>query len=110
MKKERAIQTVEEDLDSRRRVSSIREGLRKAGFSPDEVNEIVAAGIQRRKARREERQHSGRQRAVPVLVLAILIVLVTYWMAAPAGVYLVPLGLFSYGFYLWYGKPRRRND
>ncbi len=96
-------------MEFKHRLSSIRAGLENAGFSPDEIHQIIAEALERRKGKQEEQQESGREGAILVLVLATVVVVVTYLLAAPGGLYLVPVGLFSYGFYLWYGKPKGRD-
>ena len=57
--KERAIQTVMEDMGARERLSVIRKGLDSAGFSPAETHEIISAAIERRKGDRQEQEVPG---------------------------------------------------
>ena len=105
--KERAIQTVVEDMGARERLSAIRKGLESAGFSPEEIHEIISEAIERRKTGRQEREASGIGAGTVVMILAVLIMAVTFvWTWTPSGwAVLVPGGLFVYGAYLWYGKP-----
>ena len=103
--KERAIQTVVEDMGARERLSAIRKGLETAGFSPEEIHEIITAAIELRKANRREREASGAGPGIVIIGLASLILIGTYCMAPPGGYYLIPGGLFVYGAYLCYGKP-----
>ena len=110
MDRETAIQTVVEDIESRQRVSWIRQGLANAGFSPDEIQEIIAEALEQLKTGREERREAGREPAIAVFALGILIAVVTYLLGGWKEIYIGPVCLFSYGAYLWYGKPRGRDD
>ena len=108
MNKELTVQRVTEDLSAGARVSSLRRDLKEEGFSSDEAQEILAAALRARSAQRHERRPSGRRWALPVLGLAVGVLVVTYLAAPPGGLYLVPVGLFGYGFYLWHGSPNPR--
>ena len=57
--KEHAIQTVVEDLGAGERLSAIRKGLETAGFSSEEIHEIISAAIEQRKASRQEQEVPG---------------------------------------------------
>jgi len=103
--KEHAIQTVVEDMASRERLSKIRKGLQKAGFSPSESHEIISAAIEQRKDQRVQSQGSGRPAAIAVIALATVILVVTYFMAWSWRVYLVSAGMLCWGAYLCYRKP-----
>ncbi len=90
----------------RERLSTIRKGLQKAGFSPSESHEIISAAIDRRKDQRVQSQGSQRPAAIAVIGLATVILVVTYFMAWSWRVYLVSAGLLSCGAYLCYRKPK----
>ena len=107
--KDRAIQTVVEDMGARVRLSAIRKGLQEAGFSPSESHEIISAAIEQRKDQRVQSQGSGLPTAIAVIGLATVILVVTYFMAWSWCVYLVSAGLLSCGAYLCYREPKGRE-
>ena len=103
--KEHAIAAVAEDIGMRVRLSKIRGNLRNAGFSPEEAHEIIAAALELRRDERKKRESTGRDTAIVIVALGLIVTLTTFLLAAPGAVYLIPVGLFSCGAYLWYGKP-----
>ena len=104
--KEHAIQTVLEDMDARVRLSAIRKSLQKTGFSPAESHEIISAAIERRKAQRAKPLESNREAAIAVIGLGITLLIIIAAATLSWRVYLLPLGLLSWGIYLWCRKPR----
>jgi hypothetical protein len=103
--KERAIQTVMEDMGARERLSSIRKGLGSAGFSPEEIHEIISEAIERRKASRQEPKLSGVGLEMIIIGLGVITLVITCCAAPPRIYYGIPNVLLAYGFYLWYIKP-----
>lgn len=94
-----------EDMGARERLSSIRKGLDSAGFSSEEIHEIISTAIERRKVNRQERETSGSGAGIAVILLAILIMAVTFVVTQSGWAVLVPGGLFVYGAWLCHGKP-----
>ena len=102
--KEHAIKTVMEDMGARERLSSIRKGLDSAGFSSEEIHEIISTAIERRTANRQELKFSGIGLDVVIMGLGV-ITLIGIYCVAPSGIYYaIPNVLLIYGYFLWYAK------
>ena len=92
-------------MGARKRLSAIRGNLDAAGFSSEEIHEIISTAVERCKGNRQERETSGIRADVVVMILAVLIMVVTFVLTPSGWAVLVPGGLFVYGAYLWHGKP-----
>ena len=103
--KERAIQTVVEDMGARERLSAIRKDLNIAGFSSEETHEIISAAIERRKASRQGLDVSRIGLDMIIISLGVITRVATYCMALPRGYYSISGVMLVYGFCLWYTKP-----
>ncbi len=106
--KEHAIATVIEDIGQKVRLSRIRANLKKAGFPPEDIREIISIAVDQRRASRHTAHSPRRDAAIVAAALVMLIaigVVIAWAMASIGGLLIIPIGLLCCGTWLWSRKP-----